>query len=558
MRWKVLRRQVSFWRAKIGLNVNSSFESSSSLIEVDSEDNPERNVSTLASKRGLTAQGELRSNCLDIPADVKSTLKQLSDIGLRPEPGQNLRAYVESIERCLAEIDRRVARQLNAVIHNSRFKKLESAWCGVRYLVNQTPIPPAGQHPGLAPVRILMFQMSISELVHDLTDDLEVDRTALFQKLYTNHYGMPGGQPIGLLIGDYEFEPTNTSCQVLAAVGQIAAAAFCPFIAGASPKFWRVDSFAELQYADLIEHGTIPERLAVAWNNLRLREESRFVGLTTPRILMRKPYGYQSYDGLITREKRLLRFQEECEAPDLSGMLWGVAAWAFAEVAIREFLQTRWFGEMMAVENINRQGSRSSSEFLPHGIVVSLPELCFQSDRAGLQPKQGADLVVDEIAEEIFIKQGFLALASCPGGPYSAFFSAPSIQLYQIFDRAGATSNAKLSATLDAMLCVSRFAHYVKKIESDWLGSYASAEELEGSLQNWVSAFVSSDAGADSSADRRAEFPLTGAAVKVVAIPGKEGAFKCQMLLRPRMTPDGLVASIRLTTEFVSSDSAAN
>lgn len=473
------------------------------------------------------------------------------------EPGRTLDEVIEEIERCLVELDQVIEAQLNAILHHPKFQKLEATWRGVGYLLAQTPEPDRRQDWSKVPVRVLIFPITWDELTDDLTEAVEFDSSYVFRNVYTQHYGMAGGEPIGLLIGDYELEPNQTSCHVLQAMSSVAAAAFCPFVTGVSPRFWGVDSFSELQYIDLVRMVTTPPRIApTTWEQLRRHEDSRFIGLAVPRILLRRPYQNQQYNWIRPGQTDLLRFQEETGDPDLSGYLWGSAAWAFGEVAIREFLHTRWFGEMLAIEVLPKERGRSQPELIPHGMVLGLPELSYAAYPDGLQPKPATDLFIDESLEQLFVDQGFLTLSRCPGGPYSAFYAAPSIQISRVFEGQQATENAKLSATLDGMLCVSRFSHYLKQIGRNWLGTTASAEEIEVKLHNWLMEYVSADTSVEASREARAERPLTDAAVKVVAHPGRHGAFKCQIHLRPRLTPDGLVASIRLMTEFVSPDAA--
>jgi type VI secretion system ImpC/EvpB family protein len=201
--------------------------------------------------------------------------------------------------------------------------------------------------------------------------------------------------------------------------------------------------------------------------------------------------------------------------------------------------------------------SNADPEMIPHGIVVGLAQTSFLSDPEGLQPKPSTDLFIDESQEQLLVDQGFLALSRCPGGPFSAFYAAPSLQVSKIFDRRQATENAKLSSTLDAMLCVSRFAHYLKVLGRSWLGTFASADDIERTVHNWLMQHVG-NSSSDISAENRAIWPLTEAAVKVVEDPGATGAFKCQIHLRPRLNPDGLVTSIRLMTDLVSPNSESS
>ena len=485
---------------------------------------------------------------------------ELLSTWFRVVPGRRtVRNVIEEIERCLVELDNCVERQLNAIIHHPKYQQMEAAWRGLEYLVSQTPVPEGRQELNSPPVRILIYSVTWDDLADDLTGAIEFDSSYLFRRVYTEHYGQAGGQPIGLLIGNYELEPNQTTCDVLEAISSVAAAAFCPFVTGVSPEFWGVSSFAELQHPDLIRLASHPPRIPqAAWDALRRREDTRFIGLAVPRVLLRRPYGNQSYGWVKSGHMSLLRFKEDSAAPDCSGLLWGTAAWTFGEVAIREYIQSRWFGEMLAVEALPGETSYADPEMLPHGMVVGLAQTSFSSDRESLQPKPSSDLFIDESLEQLFIELGFLALSRCPGGPFSAFYSAPSLQISKVYDRQQATENAKLSASLDAMLCVSRFAHYLKLIGRNWLGSLTSAEEIEESLHNWLMEYVSNDSAADADPERRAESPLTDASVKVAADPGKHGAFKCQIHLRPRLTPDGLVASIRLTTDLISPDAASS
>lgn len=481
-----------------------------------------------------------------------ATLEDLERLWFRPFPGRTIRDVIEEIEATLVAVDLRIERQLNAILHHPKFQALEAGWRGVQYLVDQLPIPEDIDQRNHPPVRILIFSATWTDWDEDLVGAVDFDTSCLFRKVYTENYGMAGGEPIGLLIGNYELEPNDANCRVLSKISEVAAAAFCPFVTGVSPRFWGVHSFNDLRFPERVKVSDItPRGISEAiWNSLRNAEDSRFLGLAVPRVVLRGPHDYQSYRSSDGR-KQLLRFREDISPPDLSGILWGTAAWALGEVVIREFLRTGWFGEMTGVEPAVLDEMTPSDNVHGRGLVVGLPTLSYGSDRPGLQPKPSTDLFLTEHIEGLFVEQGFLPLTRCPGGPYSAFYSAPSLQRAKTYDRQRATANAALSTTLDAMLCVSRFAHYLKGYAREWLGRTTSPEALQREIHEWLVGHVGVNIPPDADWETRRKYPLTAVSVEVVDEPGSYGAYKCQLNLCPRLSPDGMIANIRLMTEFV-------
>jgi type VI secretion system ImpC/EvpB family protein len=447
------------------------------------------------------------------------------------QPGESvdrseLRRRLSSV---IAGVDVLLSRQVNAILHAPPLQKLEASWRGLFYLVDQAH--------GKDLVKIRVLSVRWEELARDVERAIEFDQTQLFRKVYSDEFGTPGGEPYGLLLGDYELTPhvapghPTDDPSVLRGVSQAAAAAFAPFIASASPAWFGVDDFSEMQrpinLARILEQ---PEYLK--WRRFRETEDSRFIGLTVPRVLMRTPYGPADgrVDGFI--------FREQTDAPTSRRHLWGSAVYAFGAVVVRAFSQTSWLAEIRGVEPGKEEG----------GVVSGLPVVSFGTDAEGTAVKSSTDLAITDARAKDFSDQGFIPLAHCMGTDQAAFYSAQSVQKPKRYDVEAATTNARISAMLQYILCVSRFAHYIKVIARDRIGSFTRAEEIENELHLWVQRYVTADENASQAV--KAIYPLREASVQVREEIGKPGSYRCVMHLRPHFQLEQLAASLKLQTEL--------
>lgn len=428
----------------------------------------------------------------------------------------------------VAEIDRIIGEQLNEVLHHPRFQKLESSWRGLDMLVRE------GSGEG-HPVVLRMLDVSWKDIQRDFEKANEFDQSELFRKIYEQEFGSPGGIPFSVLIGDYEIHPRPSAAHpfddvaMLGNLAGIAAASFCPFVCGASPALFGVDSFLPLERSPNLAAG-FQSATFLKWRSLRKQDDARFVGLVLPRILMREPWELRETTGFC--------FREDTSSPDISGFLWGNAAFAWGQVAIRSFIETGWLADIRGTDR-NRDGG---------GLVTGLPSLSFATDREGLAIRGCTDLIVTDQQEIEFSRLGFLPLCQCHDSPFAAFYSSQSIQEAVSYDDAVASANAHISTMLQYMLCVSRFAHYLKVIARDTIGGATDPESMQERLRGWLMEYVTPDENARP--EIKARRPLREADVQIHRDPGKPGSYQCSFSLLPHYQLDALSASIRLRTSL--------
>jgi type VI secretion system protein ImpD len=443
------------------------------------------------------------------------------------------------LNRDIARIDALVAGQLNAIVHHPRFQKLEASWRGLAFLTESLPNDDS--------VKIRVLDLSWKDLVLDQTRALEFDQSQLFRKVYETEFGHPGGEPFGLLLGDYEIRNRPSAdhpfddIEAISKISTVAAAAFAPFIAGVHPSFFGLHSFTDLERP--IDLSRIFEQVEyLKWRALRDTEDSRFVGLTLPRVLMRLPYSAEE-----GRRQGLL-FREEVEGPNRSKYLWGNAVYAFGRVVIRCFNDSGWLASIRGT----RQGldAQAGKVFLDEGGLVSgLPVHSFSTDKAGVATKCSTDVIATDSQEKELGELGLIPLCHCYDTEYSAFYGNQSIQKPAKYDDSRATANARLSAMLQYTLCVSRFAHYIKVIGRDQLGSITGPEGCEEQLRKWLQKYVT---GNDSAGpDVKAKFPLREARVQVREV--QPGSYSCIVHLQPHCQLDQMYMAVKLVTELAPS-----
>lgn len=440
---------------------------------------------------------------------------------------------VRRLSHDIAVIDELLTEQVNAILHNPAFQRLEASWRGLKYLID------CAADEGEPNIKVKVLNASWRDLERDFERAIEFDQSQLFQKVYSEEFGMPGGEPYGMLIGDYEASPVRSAehphddVAILKAISGVAAAAFCPFVTSASPAMFELDDFTQLENPMNLERtfDTLPY---IKWRALRDSEDSRFMGLTLPRVLMRLPH---DDDGSRTDR---FRFVENVAGPDRSKYLWGNAAYAFGETVIRAYAQSGWPSDIRGVQRGVEGG----------GLVSRLPVHMFRTDRPGVAPKSVTDVVVTDQQEKDLAELGFIPLCHCHDTEYAAFYSSHSIQKPKKYEAraVAATRNAKLSSMLHYMLCVSQFSRYLKVIVRDKVGSYMDAGECQQKLDDWIRNYVTPDESA--SADVKARHPLREAKVEVRPHPGKPGSFLCTIHLWPHFELDELTASVKFKAEL--------
>jgi type VI secretion system ImpC/EvpB family protein len=439
----------------------------------------------------------------------------------------------------IARLDVLIGQQVNAILHHPRFQQLEASWRGLYFLTQQASsareqIEAEGDK---VQVRIELLNVSKSELLRDFGRAAEFDRSQIWRKVYEEEFGMPGGEPFGAVVADYEFTNRNDDVDLIGKMAEVAAASFCPFIASASPRLLQLDSFATLEQP-LNLSATVEQLGYLRWRSLRDRDDTRFIGLTLPHVLMRLPY---EDDGSRAHG---FRYREDVEAPDYRNYLWGSAAYAFASVLIRAFGSSRWFADIRGMERDIEAG----------GVVTDLPVHSFSTDRLGVATKASLEVRVGEAQEQELGQLGLIPLCHAWDTNYSVFYSNASLHKPKQYDEPTATANARISSMLQYVMCASRFAHYLKVLARNRLGDFTSGEEMQDYLNRWLSDYVSPDVKAE--AEIKARYPLLDGRVEVRDTPGSPGSYRMIMHLLPHYQLDRLTASLRLVTRLATPQGA--
>jgi len=444
-----------------------------------------------------------------------------------------LAAIRSALDRDIAALDALLADQVDAILHHPRVKALESAWRGLRYLADQSD--------GREQVILRVLPCRWSEIARDLERAIEFDQSGLFDKIYNQEFGMPGGKPFGLLLILHEVQhrPTHDhpydDISVLKALSQVAAAAFAPVILGARPALLGLEDFSELaQPIDIARPFAGPEY--ARWRAFQGTEDSRFVGICLPHILLRPPW---KDDG--TRADGF-RYAEDRNGMRTADFLWGHAGFAFAAVLIRAFDTYGWFADI--------RGARRDE--IAGGLVTGLPTPSFGTDRPGIAIRPPLDVSIADRQENILTDLGLIPLLVARFTPHAVFYGNASARTVDPRETLVATMNQRLSSMLQYIFCVSRFSHFIKVIGRDRVGSFATPEECERFLQDWLMGYCLGND--DASLDQKARYPLREASVRVREVPGKPGAFSCVTHLKPHFQLDQVVTSFRLTTELAPPD----
>ena len=399
---------------------------------------------------------------------------------------------------------------------------LEGSWRGLKYLLDQSETSDK--------LKIKVLNVTKKELLRDLQRAPEFDQSAMFKKVYEEEYGIFGGAPFGALVGDYEFGKGPEDIELLEKVAQVASAAHAPFLTSAGPEMLNMDSFTAIDaprdMAKIFDSSEYAK-----WKSFRQSEDSRYIGLCLPHVLMRLPYGKSGtqIDGF--------NYEEGVDGTDHDKYLWGNAAYALGARLTQAFAQYGWCAAIRGVEG--------------GGLVEGLPTHNFTTDSGDIALKCPTEAPITDRREKELADLGFIPLVHCKGTDYAAFFSVQSGQKSKVYDSESANANARLSTQLPYILAISRFAHYLKSMMRDKLGSFMSRTDCERFLNQWIVNYVTPDDTA--SATVKASHPLRDARIEVSEVPGKPGVYRAVSFLRPHFQLDELSVSLRLVAELPAS-----
>lgn len=436
----------------------------------------------------------------------------------------------QAIEAIIAEIDRKLSEQINAILHHPDYQKLESAWRGMYYLVNNTEVDEM--------LKIRFMPISKHELHRTLRRHKGIgwDQSPIFKKVYESEYDQLGGTPYGCLVGDYHFDHSPPDVELLGEMAKIAAASHCPFIAGASPATMQMESWQELANPrDLTKIFENTEY--IPWRSLRASEDSRYLALAMPRFLGRVPYGVR------TNPVDEFDFEEQTDGNDHSAYCWVNSAYAMAVNVNRSFKYYGWCTSIRGVES--------------GGTVEGLPTHTFPSDDGGIDSKCPTEIAISDRREAELAKNGFMPLIHRKNTDVAAFIGAQSLQKPSEYYDPDASANAKLAARLPYLFACCRFAHYLKCIVRDKVGSFMERDDMERWLNDWIMNYVDGDP-ANSSQDTKAMKPLAAAEVVVEEVEGNPGYYNSKFFLRPHYQLEGLTVSLRLVSKLPSVKSGGN
>jgi type VI secretion system protein ImpC len=431
---------------------------------------------------------------------------------------------MKSIEAIIAAIDRKLTEQINLIIHHDDYQKLEGAWRGLHYLVNNTETDEQ--------LKIRVMNISKADLARTLKryKGTAWDQSPIFKKTYEEEFGQFGGEPFGCFVGDYYFDQTPPDVELLGEMAKVSAAAHAPFIAGASPTVMQMESWRELANPrDLTKIFGSPEY--APWRTLRESEDSRYIGLAMPRFLARTPYGAKTnpVDGFD--------FEEDVEGAQHDRYTWANAAYAMAVNINRAFKLYGWCTRIRGVES--------------GGAVENLPCHTFPTDDGGVDMKCPTEIAISDRREAELAKNGFMPLIHRKNSDFAAFIGAQSLQKPAEYTDPDATANANLAARLPYLFATCRFAHYLKCMVRDKIGTFKERADMQRWLNDWILQYVDGDP-ANSSEETKSRRPLASAEVQVEEVEGNPGYYTSKFFLRPHYQLEGLTVSLRLVSKLPS------
>ncbi len=433
---------------------------------------------------------------------------------------------IRSITAGIQKVDEVISKQLAAIMHKPEFQQLEGSWRGLWYLVYNSETS--------AQLKLKVFNCGKRELFKDLDRAVEFDQSQTFKKIYSAEFDMAGGEPYGALIGDYQFENSNDDIELMGKMSQVAAAGFCPFITSANPGLFGFDDWTDLtkprdleKIFDTVEY--------TKWKSFRDSEDSRFVVLTLPRTLARLPYGKNTKPvDDFNFEEVPLGSKGEAIGVAHDQYCWMSTAYVLGARLTDAFAQ---HGFCTAIRGANSGGR-----------VEGLPAHIFKTEDGDTDLKCPTEVAIGDRREAELSKLGFLPLVHYKNTDYAVFFGGQTAQKSKVYDRPAATENAQISARLPYIMATSRFAHFLKAIARDWIGSFRETDDLTRDLNRWINNYVA--ASDNASEDERKKFPLREAKVVVEPIPGQAGAYNAVAWLRPFLQMEELNASLRMVAKI--------
>jgi type VI secretion system protein ImpC len=474
-------------------------------------------VSLLDQAIGATKQTE--------PERAQELLRTLTEEALKGTVTYD-RNLTVTLNRAIKAIDEQLSRQLAAIMHNEKFRKLEGSWRGLHHLISSTETS--------AQLKVRVINVSKRDLYRDVSKAVEFDQSQIFKKIYESEFGTPGGEPYGALIGDYEFSNHPEDVELLQHMSQVSAAAFAPFVSAAAPQLFGFNDYTELSRPRDLEKIFESQEYA-KWRSFRDSEDSRFVTLTMPRTLSRLPYGANT--------RRIDEFDYE-EAPadqdgtgramDHDDYCWMNAAYVMGARLTDAFAKYGWCTAIRGAEG--------------GGKVEGLPFHTFVSDDGDPDHKCPTEIGITDRREAELSRLGFLPLCHYKNTDYAVFFGAQTTQKPKKYDRPEATANAAISARLPYMMATSRFAHYLKVMARDKVGSFLEASDCEAWLNRWIMNYVNSNK--DAGQEVKAKYPLAEAKISVKEIPGSPGAYNAVAWLRPWLQMEELTTSLRMVARI--------
>lgn len=430
---------------------------------------------------------------------VSAFISNILESGSNNEPINKL-----LVDRMIAELDNKLSKQMDEVLHSSRFKELEASWRSLKLLVDRTDFKEN--------IKIHVLHATKSELLDDFEYSPEISQSGFYKHVYASGYGQFGGEPIASVIGSYEFSQSSADMKLLQYISSVGAMAHAPFLSSVSPSFFGLNSFTEL--SAIKELKAVFEGPAyVKWRALRETEDARYIGLTAPRFLLRLPYDRNE------NPVKSFDYQEDVNA-DHEHYLWGNTAYLLASNITDSFAKYRW------CPNIIGPQSGGSVNDLPVHIFDSLGQL---------QSKIPTEVLITDRREYELAEEGFITLTMRKGSDNAAFFSANSIQKCKVFPptREGkiAETNYKLGTQLPYMFIVNRLAHYIKVLQREQLGAWKERQDLQRELNQWIRQFVADQENPPS--EVRSRRPLRGASITVSDVDGDPGWYQVSMSVRP-------------------------
>jgi type VI secretion system protein ImpC len=434
---------------------------------------------------------------------TKAGLQAFLEEMVKPER-QGAKVSGGLVDEMIAQIDSKLSSQVNEVLHNSEFQKLESTWRSLKFLVDRTDFREN--------IKVQIMNVSKEDLLDDFDDAPEVPKSGLYKQVYTAEYGQFGGQPFGAIVANYDFGPGPQDIKLLQYTASVSAMSHAPFIAAAGTQFFGIDSWADLpNLKDLHSIFEMPQY--AKWQSFRESEDARYVGLTLPKFLLRLPYGPD------TQPTKTFNFKEDVSDGD-DAFCWGNTAFAFASKLTDSFAKFRWCANI-----IGPQGG---------GAVEDLPLYQFEAMGA-VQTKIPTQVLISERREYELAEEGFIALTMRKGSDNAAFFSANSCQKPKYFGTSKegkeAEMNYKLSTQLPYMMIMNRLAHYIKVIQRENIGTWKERQDLDRELNKWISQYVTE---MDNPApDVRSRRPLRMAQIEVNDVEGDPGWYSVSIKARP-------------------------